>query len=70
MLMAVETDSAISSRDSLTLCPALTNRSSISGQLRLDTSHLIIGDKDDFSMTKSNNFGKFSMHSSGASIIK
>src|SRR5436305_13574703 len=71
MVTAVETDSALSSRDSLTLRPALSSRSSMSGQLRLEMIHLTRGDIDDFWTMKSNSFGKSAAtHSSSASMIK
>src|SRR6266480_7444577 len=56
MLTAVETDSAFSSRHSLTLCPALSSRSAMSGQLRLETIHLTRRDTDDFWTMKPKQF--------------
>src|SRR5690349_9501134 len=67
---ALETDSAFSSRHSLTLYPVLPRYSSMSGELRLETTHLTREDADDFWAMKSNSFGKSAMHSSSASTIK
>jgi hypothetical protein len=70
MRTAVEMDSALSSRESLAFCPAVSSRSSVSGQLRLETSHLTRGDADDLRTMKSKSFGKSVTHSSSALMIK
>jgi hypothetical protein len=42
----------------------------MSGQLRLEITHLARGNIDDFWTIKSNNFDRATMHSSSASMIK
>jgi hypothetical protein len=67
---AVETESSLSSRDSLVFCVAVLRFFSMIGQLRLETIYLIRGYIDDMRTMKSNNLGKSVAHSSSASTTR
>lgn len=69
-LIAVATDLVLSLRLSLTFYVAITNYSLIYGQLRLETIHLIRGDKYNIYTTSLRSRGRSITYSSNALIIK